>query len=169
MGLLLHFWLSKLNKQNCLAKFSNFMRFLRNVRALKSHTERVRERSRERERHNEIDGCSALNMNRQREREDIALIFGATVMQSLNLPFGDQCLLPATIDQLPLPHPFRTLANLCLFWLRIVAKNTRNSIRIGEHIKGGRSRLLQTFAVFPNWEGSFLFSFSFCFGGLIII
>lgn len=98
----------------------------------------MRERGRERERHNEIDGCSALNMNRQREREDIALIFGATVMQSLNLPFGDQCLLPATIDKHPLPLPLRTLVNLCLFWLRIVAKNTRNSIRIGEYIKGGK-------------------------------
>lgn len=149
-------------------KIFKFYAFLAKRASIKiAQRDRVSEREAERERHNEIDGCSALNMNRQREREDIALIFGATVMQSLNLPFGDQCLLPATIDKHPLPLPLRTLTNLCLFWLRIVAKNTRNSIRIGEYIKGGRSRLLQTFAVFPNWGGSFWFSF--CFGGLIII
>lgn len=104
---------------------------------------------------------------RGRGKGVVALIFGKTVMQSLNLPFGDQCLLPATIDKLfippslcPFPLLFAHWQILCLFWLRIVAKNTRNLIRIGSYIIGGgkgRSRLLQTIAVFPNWGGSFSF------------
>lgn len=54
----------------------------------------------------------------------VALIFGKTVMQSLNLLFGDQCLLPATIDKLfipPLTAPSPTLCTLANFVSILVA------------------------------------------------
>lgn len=149
MGLLLHFWLSKLNKQNCLAKFSNFMRFLRNVRALKSHKERKRERQaqRERERDNEIGGCSALFMNRLRERgrererggcayfwQNCNAIAELAVWRSMPAACHDRQAVHSSLS-LPLSPTLCTLANfvsiLVANLLRIVAKNTRNSIRIG--------------------------------------
>lgn len=110
MGLLLHFWLGKLNKQNCLAKIcAKFYAFLAKRVSIKSAK---RERKGETER--EIDGCIALFRNRKIKRERQR--FCAYFWQNCNAIAELACLeINASIDKLPLLSPLAH-CQICVYF-----------------------------------------------------